>query len=86
LAALLSTIPLQKFGAKRVLLAGQYGMVVWLYLIVAFNELDISMGLILSMMFFLVTYQLSLGPIAFIHFQETCTNSALGVANMNCFF
>jgi len=61
-------------------------MVVWLFLIVAFNEMNVSIGLILSMMFFLITYQLSLGPIAFIHSQDTCTSSAVGLANLIVFF
>ena len=56
LAALLSSIPVQRFGAKGTMLLGQYGMVVLLFAIVLFNELQVSMGIVLSMVGFLMTY------------------------------
>lgn len=56
LAALLSSIPVQKFGAKKTMLIGQYGMVVLLFCIVLFNEIQFSMGIVLSMVCFLMTY------------------------------
>jgi len=47
-------------------------MVVSQGLVILFNELDIAPLLILSMATFIISFEVSIGPITFVHAQETC--------------
>ena len=49
--------------------------------VLAFYEADNGLGIIASLVMFVLAFQLSLGPIGFAHGVETCLNSTIGPLN-----
>lgn len=50
-------------------------------LIALFYELGYSLPTVISIMLFLMIYQVTLGAVVFTYLQETCVDSVVGVAN-----
>jgi len=53
--------------------------------IVVFNELQETVLVICALLLFLISFQLSMGPIFFIHVTETCVETVVGFANQILF-
>jgi len=53
--------------------------------IVVFNELQETVLLIGALLLFLISFQLSMGPIFFIHVTETCVETVVGFASQILF-
>lgn len=78
LASFWSSMPSKKFGQRKTLLGGQICMFICHALLVIFNQLEMSVLVIITLTLFLIAFQMSMGPITFLHVQETCADSVVG--------
>ena len=81
-SSFVSHIPSRIFGQRLNLIAGTHGVYLCLLGIVVFNELGISMGILVCLLCHLCLYQVSMGAIVLTHVQETCSDPAVGFATL----
>mmetsp|Transcript_5134 Transcript_5134/g.8731 ORF Transcript_5134/g.8731 Transcript_5134/m.8731 type:complete len:98 (-) Transcript_5134:663-956(-) len=85
LASFFSSVPNKLFGQKKTLFWGSVLITLSLAMISLFIYTEHSLGIIVMLMTMIITFQSSLGPILFIHAQETCVDAAVGFAQFNSF-
>ena len=81
LAAFGSAYPIGIFGQRNTLLWGEVCLFVSMMGVVVAGIFNAGVLVIILMIIFIISFQFSLGPIAFMHAQETCTDVAVGVVN-----
>ena len=74
-----------KLGQKKTLAIGMMMQAVCHMGVIIFYTYDIPIGVLCSILLFLISYQASLGPIAFLHVIETCHTSKVGFLNLTLF-
>jgi hypothetical protein len=79
--AFASAYPIGRFGQKKVLLWGTISICFTLSGIMIAGYLNIGALVIAFLILYLTSFQLSFGPIAFMHPQETCPDVAIGIVN-----
>lgn len=80
-----SAVPISYFGQRKALLWGQVSIVLSLAGIVVSIITNIPVMIIVFIILFIGSFQLSFGPIMYMHAQETCVDVAVGVANQGVF-
>ena len=80
-----SFYPGRLLGQRCNLIVGQIMVCTCLFGIVVFNEMQETTLLIGALLLFLISFQLSMGPIYFIHVTETCVESVVGFASQILF-
>lgn len=80
-----ASVPQKYLGQRKALLTGQTILVLSLFSISIFNHLDQGYAVVFSMITLVCAFQLTLGPIYFLHSQETCVDVAIGFSNQNLY-
>lgn len=78
----LSTYPSEKFGQKTTLIIGLSLMLFCHISIIVFKSIGVDSAIIAFLVLYLLSFQGSLGPVGFLHTQETCHASVVGVSSM----
>jgi MFS family permease len=84
-ASLFSAVPISRFGQRKALMWGQIAMCLFLAGIVVSSLANLNVMVIVFIILFIGAFQLSFGPIAYMHCQETCVDVAIGMANQGVF-
>ena len=79
LSSFLSTQVVRLFGRRTLLLAGQLGMTLVHSGVAVFNIYGIDIGVITMVMVFMLIFQNSSGPIAWIYCSETTIDAGMGI-------
>ena len=85
LGAILAPIPLSFFGRKTLLFWGQIAMGISLVMTGIFQQLDMSIPIIISLCIFITSFQFSQGPIAWMYAAEVAVDTALGLCILALF-
>ena len=83
--ALISPIPLVYYGRKTLLFWGQLSMGASLCLTAIFTLLDYSIPVIICICIFIISFQFSQGPIAWMYAAEVAVDTALGLCVLALF-
>jgi len=77
----MGSIPIKYFGQKTTLVVGQICVTLSTFSLIVFYQADNAMGIIGSLVLFVLSFQCSLGPICFNHPVETCLPATIGPLN-----
>ena len=78
-AGILSFFVVHRFGRRTLLIVGHLGIAVIHVLIGYFGIVENSAGVISSVLSFMLVYDLTSGPVAWIYCTETTIDAALGI-------
>ena len=77
--AWLGILTIKVFGRRALCVAGHLGMAVLHGMIAYFAEIENNQGVLLSLLGFLLIYQTTSGPVAWLYALETTIDAALGI-------
>jgi hypothetical protein len=79
-ASLLAIYVVGKWGRRPILIGGYFGIFVCHMAIGFLTIYEVNVGILVFLSMFLVMYNISTGPLAWMYAAETCCDVSLGVA------